>query len=43
MHTESLMMLIPALQVSVASAAVALSGYLMVTRLYSHIGRRLGS
>ena len=43
MHTESLLMIVPALQVGVAAVAMALSGYLMFSRLFSHMGRRLGS
>ena len=35
MHIESIMMLIPAIQVGIAAAAVALSGYMLVSRLYT--------
>lgn len=43
MHIESIMMLIPALQVGVAATAIAMSGYLMFSKLVAHMGRRLGS
>ena len=43
MHTETLMMLIPTLQVAIAATAIALSGYLMCSRLFAHMGRRFGN
>ena len=43
MHIESFLMIVPALQVAVAAVAMTLSGYLMFSRLFSHVGRRLGS
>lgn len=43
MHIESILMLIPALQVGIAATAIAMSGYLMVSRLAAHMGRRWGS
>lgn len=43
MHIESILMLIPALQVGIAAAAVAMSGYLMFSKLFAHMGRRLSN
>jgi hypothetical protein len=43
MHIESLLMIVPALQVGVAAVALTMSAYLMFSRLFSHVGRRLGS
>lgn len=35
MHIETIMMLIPAIQVGIAAAAVGLSGYMLLSHLYA--------
>ncbi len=40
MQIETIMMLIPAIQVGIAAAAIAVSGYLMVSHIFTRLQRR---
>ncbi|MFC1601950.1 hypothetical protein ACFL3U_00090 [Pseudomonadota bacterium] len=43
MQIETIMMMIPAIQVGIAAAALAASGYLMVSSIYAKVQQRFGS
>ncbi|GEM_PF-4778697 len=43
MQIESIMMLIPAIQVAIAAAAIAASGYFMISHIFTKVQRHFSS